>query len=70
LCSREQRVLAAFGRVHLELFVPEELIAAAYDDRPVPIPTASHHPTVARSEHFTEREESTLLWPLRSSATC
>jgi protein-L-isoaspartate(D-aspartate) O-methyltransferase len=34
---RDQRVLAAFGRVRRELFVPEELAGAAYHDRPVPI---------------------------------
>jgi protein-L-isoaspartate(D-aspartate) O-methyltransferase len=34
---RDRRVLAAFRRVRRELFVPEELVAAAYHDRPVPI---------------------------------
>jgi protein-L-isoaspartate(D-aspartate) O-methyltransferase len=34
---RDRRVLAAFERVRRELFVPEELVAAAYHDRPVPI---------------------------------
>jgi protein-L-isoaspartate(D-aspartate) O-methyltransferase len=34
---RDQWVLDAFRRVRRELFVPEELAAAAYEDRPVPI---------------------------------
>jgi protein-L-isoaspartate(D-aspartate) O-methyltransferase len=33
----DERVLAALRRVHRELFVPEDLAGAAYDDRPVPI---------------------------------
>jgi protein-L-isoaspartate(D-aspartate) O-methyltransferase len=37
---RDRRVLAAFRRVRRELFVPEGWAAAAYDDRPVPIPHA------------------------------
>lgn len=33
----DQRVLAALRRVRRELFVPEDRVGAAYDDRPVPI---------------------------------
>jgi protein-L-isoaspartate(D-aspartate) O-methyltransferase len=33
----DRRVLAAFRRVRRELFVPQDRVGAAYDDRPVPI---------------------------------
>ncbi len=41
----DQRVLDAFGRVQRHAFVPDELIDAAYQDRPLPI---GHNQTISQ----------------------